>query len=187
MERENHNDAVFFVGPEVESTPASGMKTLFVVGVRNVAHVIKYAEEHNCKHVYLGANMSFQRNKLWGGMIEDLLAADYKVTFDYPVDAHEWVLETFGPKINNHRNFIPMISCKIAEVETLNPNTSVKIDDVDFEGKNSGVWVMPVHELLDSNRFTGWNEYGHDEVVARDDDIKALKRKFRAESSDSDE
>ena len=35
MDRDGHNDAVFFVGPEVEHTKAFSMKTLFVVKAKN--------------------------------------------------------------------------------------------------------------------------------------------------------
>ena len=33
------NDAIFFVGVEVEHTPAYGRKTLFVTGVQNVDEI----------------------------------------------------------------------------------------------------------------------------------------------------
>ena len=39
MKREGHDDVDFFVGTEVERTPAFGRLTLFVVGVQSVAAI----------------------------------------------------------------------------------------------------------------------------------------------------
>lgn len=177
LDREDHDDAVFFVGPEVETTPANGMKTLFVVGIRSISQTIELAKEHNCPHVYLGANRSFQNNKLWEAMIAALLAEGLRVTLDYPVSAQEFVLETISEKSLGHPYFIPMISCIIPHVESFNKNMTLKIDDVTFKGTNSGVWCLPQSELLDRNRYTPWMEYINDEVLLRDSDIKALRSK----------
>ena len=53
-------DADFFVGKEVETTPTKGMQTLFVVGLQRTATVLKHAENNKCKHIYFGANHSFK-------------------------------------------------------------------------------------------------------------------------------
>ena len=45
-------DADFFVGKEVETTPTKGMQTLFVVGLQRTATVLKHAENNKCKHIY---------------------------------------------------------------------------------------------------------------------------------------
>lgn len=176
MNREGHNDAVYFVGPEVETTPAFSLKTLFVVGVRSVTQMIELAEAYSCKHIYLGANRSFQKNKRWNEIIPLLLDKGFKVTLDYPADSHDFVVETLDPEITRHNNFIPMLSCQVAKVETFSKNLTIKIDDVDFKGTNSGVWCIVQRELLDSNRFTPWDEYGHDEIIVRDEAIKELRK-----------
>ena len=50
---------IFFVGTEVEHTPAYGQKTLFVVDKQDPNEIIEYARGYNCTHVYIGANHSF--------------------------------------------------------------------------------------------------------------------------------
>jgi hypothetical protein len=174
MDRNGHNDAVFFVGPEVEHTSTYSMKTLFVVGPRNKDQVLEFAVNNTCKHVYLGANKSFQKNKKYIEVAVHLIENHIKVTFDYPQSAHEWVLENWPHAILNHKDFIPMISVEIPKIETFAQNAVVKIDDTGMNKNNTGVWTLPVQELLDSNRFTPWSEYVNDEVVWTEDDNKKL-------------
>ena len=112
LNREGHEGAIYFVGPEIEHTPAFGMKTLFVVGLRAVAQIVEYAEEQTCKHIYLAANCSFQKNKLWNTLIPELLNKGYKVTLDWPIEAHDYVMETLDPFIASHKDFTPIVSCK---------------------------------------------------------------------------
>ncbi len=178
--REDMDDAVYFVGPEVETSPAFSMKTLFVVGVRGIEQMAMLAEENNCKHIYLGGNRSFQENKKWGDIVPALLDKGFWVTLDYPATSQEFVVATLPPEASGHPHFIPMISCVVACVETFNKNLTLKIDDVDFNDTNSGVWCLPVNQLLDSNRYTPWAEYGHDEVIVRDDDMAALKARQKS-------
>lgn len=173
--REDHNDAVYFVGPEVETTPVNGMKTLFVVGVRSIPQMISLAREYECKHIYLGANKSYQNNKTWGDIIPALLGEGFYVSLDYPVSSHQTVMEILPLEVRGHQRFIPMVSCEIPHIESFR-NLTVKIDDSDFNHTNRGVWCLSVRDILDSNRFTGWEEYGHDKVVMRDDDIKELRK-----------
>jgi len=67
----------FFTGVEIEKTPAYGMKTLFVVDVHDPYVIIELARNHNCKHIYFGANQSFpklavndaEQWRLWEDMI----------------------------------------------------------------------------------------------------------------------
>ena len=84
----------FFIGTEVEKSPANGKKTLFVVGLQNVKDIKKFAEENNITHIYLGANMSFNgTNALtWCAIAKDLLESDYWVTLDYKLQYYETVL-----------------------------------------------------------------------------------------------
>ena len=172
MERDGHDNAVFFIGPEVEHTQTFSMKTLFVVGPRNKEQTLEFAKEHDCKHVYLGANKTFQKNKRFIELAEYLIDNRLKVTIDYPVTAHEWVLENWPAELLNHKDFIPMISVEIPKVETFAKNAVVKVDDTGMNENNSGVWTLPVNEILDSNRYTPWSEYVNDEVIWTEEDNK---------------
>ena len=46
----------YFVGDEVEVTPAFNLRTLFVVGVMASEEITDIATKHECDHVYFGAN-----------------------------------------------------------------------------------------------------------------------------------
>jgi hypothetical protein len=49
-------DIIFFVGTEIERTPAFGMKTLFVVDVHDPYIIMELARNNKCQHIYFGAN-----------------------------------------------------------------------------------------------------------------------------------
>ena len=53
------DDVQFFTGTEVEHTPAYGMKTLFVVGVKNPTEIEAHLKD-DVKHIFFGANHSFK-------------------------------------------------------------------------------------------------------------------------------
>lgn len=172
MDRENHDNVIYFAGPEVEHTPHFSHRTLFVVGVRGLAQMVEYANENKCTHVYLGANQSFQKNKFWNNIITGLLAAGLRVTLDYPVEHHSFVIDILDKHIWHNSNFVPLLSCKIRGVEDICKNLTLKIDDVDFNVSNTGVWTKSINELLDPNRKTEWSEYTNDEILLRDTDVK---------------
>ena len=69
MNRQGHETANFFIGTEIEHTPAHGKTTLFVVGVQSVADIQNYLDEHHyIEHIYFGANHSFPNLKVnYGG------------------------------------------------------------------------------------------------------------------------
>ena len=63
----------FFIGTEVEHTPAFGMKTLFVTGIQSFDDIAKNL--NGSEHIFFGANHSFNpQNNLdwqrWESMIE---------------------------------------------------------------------------------------------------------------------
>ena len=60
MDRAGHDNAVMFLGTEVEHTSTLGMKTLFVVGCLPAEDVLREALRHDVEQIYLGANQSFQ-------------------------------------------------------------------------------------------------------------------------------
>ena len=52
-------DIIFFVGNEVEHTPAYGKKTLFVTGIQPAHEIQKHYDDNECEHIFFGANHSF--------------------------------------------------------------------------------------------------------------------------------
>lgn len=169
MNREGHDKVKFFIGPEVEHTPAYSRKTLFVVGKQTIGDIRKLAQEHKVSHVFMGANHSFNsasQDPYWDQVITALLDFGYWVTLDYQAHEHEQVLKMLNPGIWQCRQFVPLLGVRIPKVQTSNVNLTVKIDDVDFKATNPGVWCLHWHEVTDSNRFTDWQEYGSDVVIS---------------------
>lgn len=173
MNRTGHEAVVFFVGPEVEHTPAFCKKTLFVVGTPLVANILAQAQSNNTPHVFMGANHSFDitNQTYWSETISKLLDHGYWVTLDYPAHEHNIVLEMLAPSTWVSRKFVPLLSVRIPHIETSSANLTVKIDDIDFKATNPGVWCMHYTEVTDSNRFTGWQEYESDTIAGDPADI----------------
>jgi|TARA_Y100000389_G_C17430996_1_gene502611 hypothetical protein len=162
-------DVQYFVGNEVEHTPQFGKRTLFVVGIKDTDEIISTAEEEGCKHIYLGANMSFnitdntqEQWKPWEEMAFPLLNKKYWVTLDIDVGQVEGLLES---GLTEHNRFIPMISVKIPYASQLGYNACVKIDDKDFDATNPGVWVHRMHDLKEKAVFTDWSKYTRDTII----------------------
>lgn len=151
-----------FTGKEIEHTPAHGMDTLFVVGVHSYETIHKKAQQYNIKHVYLGANMSFEPDDAYDDMVFPLLKERYWVTLDFDIKDVEWVLESGYTEDNR---FIPMISAKIPYIDLLGYNACLKLDDKDFDTTNSGVWVHRLHDLRDKNCYTKWSQYEDDKPL----------------------
>lgn len=166
---EDIDDIQYFVGTEVEHTPQYGKKTLFVVGVKDHEEIANIAEFNGCKHIYLGANMSFNVTdniytqwEPWEQMAFPLLEKGYWVTLDVDVSQVEGLLET---GLVEHNRFIPMISVKLPYIDQLGYNACLKIDDKDFDASNPGVWVHKVHDLKDRAVFTDWSKYTTDTII----------------------
>ena len=109
---------IVFVGTEVEHTPAYGMKTLFVTGVQNSAHIIQIAKEKNCAHVYLGANMSFdvtenthEQWEPWEIMAKDLLKSGLWVTLDIDIKQEDLKME--------NRELFDILACPVCKKSLL--------------------------------------------------------------------
>jgi hypothetical protein len=164
-------DVTFFIGTEIERTPAFGMRTLFVVGVHDEQIIIGLAKNNDCKHIYFGANQSFpplQVNdsagwKPWEDMIKGCINADLWCTLDFDVAQAEGLLES---GLTEYRRFIPQVSVKLPYLNQLGYNATIKIDDKDFEATNPGVWCIPLNKLTQQEYFTDWDQYGKDEVIA---------------------
>ncbi len=165
-------DAItFFVGQEIEKTPAYNMRTLFVVGVHDPYDVMTLAKEHQCTHIYFGANQSFNAGgdvnnvevwRPWENMVYVCLEQDFWCTLDLDVKDAEGLLES---GLTEKRRFIPQISVKLPYLQQLGYNATIKIDDVDFAATNPGVWCHRLHNLLTSDAFTYWDQYGKDEII----------------------
>lgn len=173
MNREGHNEVQYFIGNEVEHSPAFSKKTLFVVGYQDTNEIEKLARKHKTPHIFLGANHSFDAahptdyfNKTWNDQITHLLDKGFWVTLDYQAHQHETVLKMFTQGVWQSRLFIPMLSVRIPHIETSSANLTIKIDDIDFKATNRGVWTHHFHSITDSNRFTDWQDYATDETVS---------------------
>ena len=176
MIRKGHNASVnFFTGAEVEHTPAYGKKTLFVVGVQPTADIQDWLDDfasyedpaQRIEHVFFGANHSFDpRDNLdwarWEGMVGHFLEKGHLCSLDIPVAA----VEQFNDSgLCEYRNFIPQIRVSIPYTKLWNYNTMLKIDDVDFDATNPGVWCHSLHSLMSRETFTDWDQYNKDKVA----------------------
>ena len=160
-------ETLFFTGKEIEHSAAYGMDTLFVTGIQNPAEIIVLAKQEKVKHIYFGANQSFNPRstdelKQWELMVISLLKQDFWTTLDFDIKFAEDILEC---SFNEYRKFIPMISAKLPHLTKFNYNAILKIDDKDFEATNPGVWTHRLHDLLDHNKFTDWDQYKEDEII----------------------
>ena len=161
----------FFVGTEVEHSPAFGKKTLFVVGLQSAEDILKMAKKNKVEHIYFGANMSFKIDEskdlyeqytAWHDPIISMLKEDYWVTLDYDLKYYEGVLESGW---DEYDRFISMISVKMPYIRGIGYNACLKIDDSDFRASNPGVWVHRVHTLMNQEQYTDWSKYTKDTII----------------------
>jgi len=172
MNRDGHEAVSFFVGTEVEHTPAYGMLTLFVVGAHDPHTVLTVVKNYHKKiqHIYFGANQSFPALDVndgegwrdWEFMIQTCLDLGFLCTLDLDVNQSEGLLES---SLVEHNNFIPMISVKLPYIRQFGYNATLKIDDRDFRATNPGVWCHSLHSLQKRSVFTDWSKYTQDEVL----------------------
>lgn len=172
MKRDGHKDIKFFVGKEVERTPAFGKTTLFVVGVQPVKDIMGHVTHYpvGIEHVYFGANQSFPRLatasarewKAWSVMITDVLSRGIWATLDLDISCTEGLVKS---GLCEHYNFIPMISAKLPWIDVLGYNATLKLDDRDFRSTNPGIWCHNIHDLKNRDHFTGWDAYALDEKL----------------------
>jgi hypothetical protein len=176
MNRAGHQDVDFFVGTEVEHSPVYGHRTLFVIGLQKIEDIlwqigsVDTKSKQSITHVYFGANQSFPNPAVndaetwnaWELMIQALLDRGYWCTLDIDVSAVPGLTEG---GLTENAQFIPMISVKMPYVKLLGYNATVKIDDQDFQATNPGVWCHSLHDLMQRQKFTSWNQYTKDEIV----------------------
>jgi len=122
------NDVQFFIGTEVEHTPAFGKKTLFVTGVHPIEEIA--LNLNGAEHIFFGANHSFNPTNYdewreWDAMIEFFLDKDYLCSLDIPINLAEEFLES---GLNESDNFIPQIRIPMPYIKLWNYNTMIKLD-----------------------------------------------------------
>jgi hypothetical protein len=161
------DNVTFFVGIEVEHTPAHGMKTLFVTGVQPVQVIEAYVGMNNCDHIFFGANHSYCPNNpsewnAWDEMVEYFLKKNYLCSLDIPMTHAKSFLD--GVLVEYH-NFIPQLRIPLPYIKQWNYNTMIKLDDSGFNESNPGVWCHRLHNLMDDTKFTPWDKYGLDKIL----------------------
>ena len=159
----------FFVGVEVEKTPAYGMKTLFVTGIHSYVTIKQHIDSLlQVEHVFFGANHSYnpitaEEFQEWDNMMLPLVKEGILCSLDIPSTINmEWFLDS---GLVEYENFIPQIRVVIPYIKQWNYNTMVKIDDKGFKASNPGVWCHSLHDLMDRNKFTDWSKYGLDKTI----------------------
>jgi len=160
-------DVKYFVGTEVEKTPAYGMRTLFVTGLQDSVETINFAEAEACKHIFFGANHSFNPMTPsewndWEDMIKYFLKNGYLCSLDIDVALAEEFLEG---ELIEHDTFIPQIRVPLPYIKLWNYNTMLKIDDRGFQETNPGVWCHSLHDLMNRDKFTDWSKYSLDKIL----------------------
>ena len=163
------DDIIFFTGVEIEHTPAYGKFTLFVTGLHTPEEIHWAFDNHpeGIEHIFFGANHSFNPNgyeehKAWEEMIMHFLNMGMWCSLDIPMNQVE---EFNEGGLNEYDQFIPQIRVPIPYIKLWNYNTMLKVDDKDFKATNPGVWCHNLHDLLDRNKFTSWDQYGNDEII----------------------
>ena len=161
------NDVTFFVGDEIEHTPAYRMKTLFVVGRQSIETIKHVLKDQDIRHIFFGANHSFNpqgydEHESWETMITYFLEQGYWCSLDIPMNQVE---EFNDGGLNDYDRFIPQIRVPIPYIKLWNYNTMIKIDDRDFRATNPGVWTHSLHNLKDRECFTDWDCYKNDKVL----------------------
>jgi hypothetical protein len=97
-------------------------------------------------------------------MGESLLEDEYisYITVDITAGQVQGFLESV---MSENNRVIPMISVKLPYTKLLNYNTTIKIDDKDFNATNPGVWCHSLHSLMSKETFTPWHAYVGDNSV----------------------
>jgi hypothetical protein len=163
MNRDGHQNNKFFTGIEVEKTKFYKEKTLFVIDLQDTDEILNLANEYKVTHIYLGANMSYKPHNAWK-LIIDAIINEYNVTLDIPFEQLEITRALLGNDILLNSKFALMVSAKIPKIESV-PCIYLKVDDIDFNYSNPGVWVHSISHLKDAISFTPWSDYKDDNVL----------------------
>ena len=163
------NDVTYFTGIEIERTPAYGKQTLFVSGAQDVDDIAKQLSSTSVAidHIFFGANHSYNPVNhdeaiAWDSMIKFFLDRDYLCSLDIPIEQAENFLDS---GLCEYNNFIPQLRVPIPYIKLWNYNTMIKIDDINFDTTNPGVWTHSLHTLMDRKVFTDWSQYQNDTII----------------------
>ena len=157
-----------FSGKEIEHTPAYGLQTLFL-GRNDLTfeQIHDLCDSVKAEAVYYGANRSFVANvHNQVAQMARLLERGYYVTLDYPYSMHNAVQKQFN-LVWNHEKFIPFCSIIFENVDN-DKQLCFKVDDIDFNKTNSGVWTMSMNHFKQTSGFTSWKDYKQDEPIQED-------------------
>ena len=162
----------FFIGKNAEKTPSFGKNTLFVIGEPDIEEIARVIAQHKgteeITHIHFGAERSFVISTYqnmeddWLPVIVHFLTLDYWCTLEVDSSVTNIIHES---KLTTYTRFIPLISVKIPFVNELGYNGVLKIDDVQYNHSNVGVWCHMTHDLLDRFNYTGWDDYNDDYVL----------------------
>ena len=157
-----------FSGLEVEHTPAFGKQTLFLAtNELTFDQIQELAVKVNAEAIYYGANRTFMHNI--GTQVAQMmkfLDMGYYVTIDYQYNLHNEVKKRFS-SVWNREKFIPFCSVIFENSEEDN-NLCIKVDDIDFNKTNPGVWTMSMNHFKQTSGFTSWNNYKKDKPMEDD-------------------
>ena len=157
-----------FYGIEVEHTPAYGKQTLFLA--RNdltFDQIQELAVSANAEAIYYGANKCYMHNHYQQvPQIVKLLEHGYYVTVDYPFELHQMVNQKFALCWKDPK-FIPFCSIVMPDSEE-DTSLCFKIDDIEFNKTNPGVWTMSMKDFKDKAGYTKWDDYKQDEPIKED-------------------
>lgn len=158
-------DVKVFSGKEIEHTPAYGLQTLFLARNDLTYEQVKdLCVEVNAEAVYYGANRTFLNNIANQPLqINRLLNDGYYVTIDYQYKLHDEVKKRYSA-VWQHEKFIPFCSI-IFENSEEDTKMCFKIDDVDFNKTNKGVWAMSMQDFKSKAGYTEWEQYKQDQPI----------------------
>ena len=114
--------------------------------------------------VYYGANRTFLNNVANQPLqINRLLNDGYYVTIDYQYNIHDEVKKRYSA-VWQHEKFIPFCSIIFENTEE-DTRMCFKIDDVDFNKTNKGVWAMGMEDFKSKAGYTKWDQYKQDQPI----------------------
>jgi len=150
-----------FIGQEVEYNNNYGLKTLFVVGLRDANIILFQARELDCKHIFFGANYSNPGHfdSEWSKMINQVC-----LHLPATIDVSQESIESFVKcKLHLIENLSVQIRLTVPHIkQLLNDRTFVKLDDLQ-QRTNNDVRVIKLRSIYDNSKATEWKEYGNDQ------------------------
>ena len=158
-------DVKVFSGKEIEHTPAYGLQTLFLARNDLTYEQIKdLCVMVDAEAVYYGAKRTFLNNVANQPLqINRLLNDGYYVTIDYQYNIHDEVKKRYSA-VWQHEKFIPFCSIIFENTEE-DTRMCFKIDDVDFNKTNKGVWAMGMEDFKSKAGYTKWEQYKQDQPI----------------------